>query len=488
MELISILAGCFGLYLVTKVLYNLHFHPLARFRGPLLWRAFQFPSLAAMLGGKMPYKVKMLHDQYGSIVRIAPNELSIIDDRAWKDIFQNRDFLRPPQYGARPPGVHAHNLISAPADVHARFRKAFAPAFAEQNVASYEPLIRGYFNILVSKLAQKAPSTFDMVAWFNYTTFDIIGDLCWGESFNCLESGKGHAFISVLLHFKAASIATAIKYYPALDALMPYITPKSALTMLQNVFETGHQQIQRRVQEQANRNKVDILGHVLHYNKVTPPSMNLTQGEIEFNGLTMIIAGSETLTTVLCGALYHIVSNPSSYQTLATEIRSAFQTEDQITAASVKPLPYLDVVINEVLRLCPPIPDNMRRAVPKGGATVAGHHFPEGTVVGVSCWSMFQSSSHFSNPEKFSPERWIPNIKDQEQRHNIQSFFPFSLGPHGCIGKSLALLEVRLLLALLFFHFDFESPPGGFAWKWNEQNIYWTWEKRPLPITIKKRG
>jgi hypothetical protein len=176
----------------------------------------------------------------------------------------------------------------------------------------------------------------------------------------------------------------------------------------------------------------------------------MSQGEIEFNALAVIVAVSETLTTALCGALYYLVSN-TSYQTLAKEIRLNFPTEKQILAANVKPLPHLDAVFNEVLRLCPPIPDNMRREVPKGGATVAGHHLPEGTIVGVSCWSMFQSSSHFSNPEKFSPERSITNGKDEEQRPRYSSFFPFSLGPHGCIWDSLILLEVRLLLALFFF-------------------------------------
>ncbi|CAI6332717.1 unnamed protein product [Periconia digitata] len=487
MELVVIIFSCVFFYLLTSLIYNLYFHPLSHFPGPLLWRAFQFPSLAAMLAGNLPYKVQSLHEKYGPIVRVAPNELSIVDDRAWKEIFQRRDFLRPPQWGARPPGVNAHNLVSAPADIHARFRKALSPAFSEQSIASYEPLIREYFDVLIAKLAKTAPDTFDMVAWFNYTTFDIIGDLCWGESFNCLASGQGHAFISVLLHFKAATIATAIKYYPAIDALIPYITPKSALTMLHNVFDTGHQSIQRRIQDEAKSDQSDILGHVLRYNKNNPVSLQMSQEEIEFNALTMIIGGSETLTTALCGALYQLVSHPSSYQALVTEIRSTFQSEKQISGATVKPLPYLNAVINETLRLCPPFPDLMRRAVPKGGATVAGHHFTEGTVLGVACWPMFQSSKHFSDPGKFAPERWLHDAGDENLSHNGNAFYPFALGPHGCIGQSLALLEMRLLLALLFFHFDFDSPRGGFDWDWNEQKIYWTWEKKPLSINVRKR-
>ena len=138
-------------YAVTRAVYNVYLHPLSRFPGPPLWTAFTFTSLANMLGGRLPYQVKKLRDQYGRVVRIAPNEISIIGSRAWKDIFLRRDFLRPPQWGARPPLVTADNLISASAKDHARFRKALAPAFSEKAMREYEPVVRGYFDKLLAR-------------------------------------------------------------------------------------------------------------------------------------------------------------------------------------------------------------------------------------------------------------------------------------------------------------------------------------------------
>jgi len=492
MGILQATAGVALLYVVTKIIYNVYFHPLARYNGPWLWSAFQFTSLAVMLGGTLPYRIKQLHDQYGPIVRIGPNELSITDERAWKDIFLRRDFLRPPQWGARPPGVDAHNLISAPADVHARFRKAFAPAFSEKALFGYEPLIREYFDKLLDRLESKSTTTVDIVEWLNFTTFDIIGELCWGRSFGCLDSGKGHAFIDILLHFKAALIGTVIKHYPAIDALVPYITPKSALTMLHNVFSTGHQRIQERILCEDESRKPDILSHVLQYNKSNPASSNLSEGEVEFNALTMIIAGSETLTSALSGALHNLLSHPQACKALTSELRSSFETEKDITASTLTTLPYLNAVLNETLRLCPPFPDNLRRTVPKGGATVAGHSFSEGTVLGVSCWSVFQSEEHFSDPTLFLPERWL-STSDAISNHNVRAFYPFSLGPHGCIGQSLAWLELRLLLALVLFRFDLEfvtdrgEGKAKELWSWNEQKVYWTWEKMPLLVRFNQR-
>jgi cytochrome P450 len=447
-----------------------------------------------MLAGNLPYRVKSLHDEYGSIVRIAPNELSIIDERAWKDIFPRRDFLRPPQWGARPPNVEAHNFISAPLDVHTRLRKAFTPAFSEKALQGYEPLIRKYFNKLIdridtaiyhSKQKGKPVAELNMVKWFNFTTFDIIGELSWGKSFDCLENGTGHAFMDVLLHFKAALIGTTIKHYQALDALMPYITPKSALTMLHNIFATGRERVQQRMSVHNETRDRDILSNVVQYNKSNPES-SLSQEEVEFNALTLIIAGSETLTTVFSGALHHLLSHPSVHKTLTSEIRSGFSAEEQITGASVSSLPYLNAVINETLRLCPPIPDVMRRQVPSGGAVVAGEHFDEGVVLGVACWPMFQSDKHFPSPTVFAPERWLDGDKGKLTA-NGKAFYPFALGPHGCIGQSLAWLEMRLLLALLLFRFDFDVPEKSEQWQWTDQKIYWTWEKKPLIVSIKAR-
>jgi cytochrome P450 len=491
---VAILAALTALValVIGKAFYNVYFHPLARYKGPLLWRAFQFPSLAGMLAGNLPFRVKQLHDQYGPIVRIGPNELSFTDERAWKDIFQRRDFLRPPQWGARPPGVEAHNFISAPADVHGRLRKAFAPAFSDKALLGYEPLIRMYFDKLLARLDSSPAPAVDMMEWLNFTTFDIIGELCWGQSFDCLDSGTGHAFISVLLHFKAAMIATAIAHYPWLNALMPYITPKSALAMLHNVFQTGHTRIRDRVFTQDETRRADVLSHVLKYN-TSNPSTSLSLDEVEFNTLTIIVAGSETLTTALCGALHYLLANPSAYETLVSEICSRFQSEDQISASSVSALPYLNAVLNETLRLCPPIPDGMRRAVPKGGACVAGESFPEGTVLGVACWSVFQDEKHFSSPSTFAPERWLDadnkndKVKSAYPTHNTKAFYPFSLGPHGCLGQNLAWLEMRLLLALLLFRFDFELASKSKLPGWSEQSIHWTWEKRPLRVEIRKR-
>jgi len=156
-----------------------------------------------MLQGHLPYRIKEFHDKYGSVIRVAPGELSFIDEKAWKDIYSNRTFLRPPQWGNRPPGVEAHNVISAPLAEHTRFRKVLGPAFSEKAVRLQETFVMQYVDLLIKKLRQnilgnegKSSGIVDIVEWINFCTFDIISDLGWGASFKCLEKQEYHPWVS----------------------------------------------------------------------------------------------------------------------------------------------------------------------------------------------------------------------------------------------------------------------------------------------------
>ena len=101
-----------------------------------------------------------------------------------------------------------------------------------------EPLVIQYVGLLVKKLRQAAEkkTSVDMVEWINFTTFDIISDLGWSASLGCLEKQEYHPWVTVILQFKTVLIANSIAYYPLLNTLVPYITPKSALAGLNMIL------------------------------------------------------------------------------------------------------------------------------------------------------------------------------------------------------------------------------------------------------------
>jgi cytochrome P450 len=184
-------------YTLLNFVYNITLHPLAQFPGPLLWRISPIPSVISLLRGRIAFDYKVLHDKYGPVVRVMPNELSFNTAKAWDDIYGHRVGLQnmdkdPIHVGAVEAIPGATNLTMAPDTHHARQRRALAHAFSKQALLEQEPILRDYVDLFVRKLREMAHSgkSANMVSWFNFCTFDIIGDLSFGEPFGCLREGR----------------------------------------------------------------------------------------------------------------------------------------------------------------------------------------------------------------------------------------------------------------------------------------------------------
>ena len=199
-----------------------------------------------------------------------------------------------------------------------------------------------------------------------------------------------------------------------------------------------------------------------------------------------------------------LLEYPEQYNKLATEIRTRFGSADEITMTSVNSCRYLLAVIEEGLRMYPPSATAHPRHVPSGGITLDdGKYFvPEDMLVGVTTYAMLHSQDNWVNPDKFAPERWLPEKgsrllqgeNDAEgytrpEEYNADkkdSFQTFSFGPRNCIGRNLAYAEMKLVLARLLFEFDLEWD-GPEHDNWFNQPVFMIWVKKPLKIKLHPR-
>jgi cytochrome P450 len=166
--------------------------------------------------GKTTVRTKALHDRYGSIVRVAPNELSFIDPNAWKDIFGHRTAANkgnfPKNMGAMgqdffvKPGEPA-GIIRADDAAHATQRRLVSHAFSDKALKEQEPLLKFYVDLLSSKLhgiveSSQEPGgpTVNMEEWYNFTTFDIMADLTFGEPLHLLDRSEYTQWVRVLFN------------------------------------------------------------------------------------------------------------------------------------------------------------------------------------------------------------------------------------------------------------------------------------------------
>lgn len=96
------------------------------------------------------------------------------------------------------------------------------------------------------------------------------------------------------------------------------------------------------------------------------------------NAMVLILAGSETTATLLSGSIYLLLIHSDKMERLQREIRSAYKSDDEINITNVNNLPYLLAVLNEALRLYPPVTSNLIREVPSGGREIGEFFVPGG--------------------------------------------------------------------------------------------------------------
>ncbi|KAJ5619755.1 hypothetical protein N7510_003739 [Penicillium lagena] len=484
----KILTGLLLVYLVCFscwIIYTLLFHPLSRYPGPKLAAISPLVHLLWDIKGQQHSIIRSLHDKYGEVVRIAPNSLAYRAAPAWRDIYGHRKkgqkiFLKDPSlYAPTPNGVNA--IITANEDDHARMRRLLTHAFSNKALREQEGILHTYVDMLIQRLQKLLDGphgqAIDLTRWFNFITFDLIGDLAFGEPFDCLDSSKYHWWILIILDaVKASAYLKVFWFYPLLLPLVEILVPRHLLKKRTESFALSVEKVQRRLK--CGTTRPDFTSYILKHSKTRK---GLTPSEIDANAAVFVLAGSETTAALISGCTYYLLRHRDKYTRLMSEIRGAFEKESDITLASIAELPYLNAVLNESLRIYPPIPAMLPRLVPEGGAVINDQYVPGGVSVSISLYSAFHSHTNFKDPDVFIPERWLDETSDFAADKK-EAFQPFSYGPRNCLGQHLANAEMRLILTKLFWHFDLNLLPESM--NWINQKSYSLWSRPALMVKL----
>lgn len=484
--LTSVIVG----WVVLRVVYNLYFHPLARFPGPWLAATSILWSIRNMRSGRSPFNIAEAHKKYGPIIRIAPNQLSVSDAGAWKEIYghhpREKTFLKGPPYNDDVENLGLRNIVNVKDPVvHGEMRRMLSHAFSTKALMEQEDVIQSYIDLLIKRVGQRYGDKergpdgeyCNIVIWFNYTTFDIIGDLAFGEStaFACLQEQKAHPWVSTILHaIFASTLGEILRQVFGTRKLAKWLTPKSLKRKLGMSSIYARDLVAKRVASKTDRKDF------WHYILKSPESKDISVQSLCMQAQVLVVAGSETTATSLSSITFFLLKNPRAYNILKDEVRSTFKSYANITAQNTLHMQYLNAVIEESLRLYPPVPGGVPRVSP--GATVAGQYIPRGTDIAVHNFAVTRDPALWSIPNEFYPERWI-DPKNTDQKEASQAFL---LGPRGCLGRNLAYLELRCILAKLVYAYDLELVDKDLNWA--EKSSAWgLWWKPELNLRVIKR-
>jgi averantin hydroxylase len=260
-----------------------------------------------------------------------------------------------------------------------------------------------------------------MTKWLQWATFDVMGDLAFGESFESLPQRKTHPWQQFLLDNIAALVFIGIAERMGLAKLVKLLTPPSLLQAVEGFYQRSSEQMDRRIA--LGKDRGDFLDHILKHDLITSdkPDIGSQKGmrveELKSIASDIAIAGSETSSTLLTGLLYQLLINPHVLKKLVHEVRT-LPTDDDICITSIDTLPYLAAVIQEALRVFVPSPIIAGRIIPPGGLVVGGFFLPEDTRVFAAHYIAYRSTLHFARPKEFIPERWLPNCPQEFENDN----------------------------------------------------------------------
>ncbi|KAF7950057.1 hypothetical protein EAE96_007359 [Botrytis aclada] len=475
------------LYTLISTIRVLYYHPLSRIPGPTLWLAFPIFRYLSLIRGKQDIDLRALHQKYGEAVRFAPDEVSFITAQAWRDIYGHGHKQLPKYQNS---AANPLDIISANDVDHSRYRKAMSHAFSAKGLQAQEPILKKYVDKLITKLEHEAKSRspVDMVKWYNFTTFDLIGDLAFGQSFGGLENSQYHFWVSTI--FDSVRVLTFVKLkdvYPMLFQLVNPFIPSGLANARQRQEDYSKTVVQKRLTNPESSDLLDFMDSMLRHRGEKD---GLSDEELVANSNILVIAGSETTATLLSGVTFLLLKNPVAMKKLTDEVRSVMQSEEDITFANTTAnLPYMLACLEEALRRYPPIPTGLQRRT-TSTTIISGYEVPPNTKVSVHQSAAYYSSLNFHKPECFIPERWLPEAKNDPQspffNDNRDVLQPFSFGPRNCIGKNLAYNEMRVILARIIWKFDLELCPESQAW--DDQESYILWVKPQLMCKLTPRA
>jgi cytochrome P450 len=465
-------------YWLVWCIYALYFHPLSKYPGPKLAAVSDLWYARTWTGGNWPHVMESLHRRHGPIVRIAPNEISFSTPQSFKDIYgpatKSKKLFRKSElfYDIEIPNI----AYERDPEKHVAKHRMFASQFSARALRDQEYLIHQHVDFFIQqivkwseKAAAEGKGGINVTETMEWLTFDIMGELTFGESFDAVRNGQTNYWVSILLAAIYGSSVFGLKNrLPILKYILPFLIPKAAVEKYAMHHALTLEKIKRRIEIGDTHGREDFFAGVIRSGKLSDEQM-----ASEAN--VMLTAGAETSATTLTAVMYFLAMNPACLAKLRGELKEAFGSYAQITGDGTARLAYLNAVVEETMRIFPPSPVGPPRVSP--GEVVDGTYVPEGIYVSTDIMSLHRDPENAPAPHTWQPERWLDK--------KIKPYtVPFSIGPRACIGINLAYLEMRITLAKIVYSLD---------WQLVDEKTYWPdlceltqlWKKAPLLVEFK---
>ena len=295
----------------------------------------------------------------------------------------------------------------------------------------------------------------DMLDWFSKLTLEVILSTAFGVDANIQMGENTEMLENAKVLFRTPFIIRQLARLPFGSVLFQLMSKLRGNQpgYLQGVVK----EIIKSRRQQGLTARKDLLHLMMVASEETTAEgvSKLSDEEIVAQSMIFLLAGYETSSNTLAFTLYHLAVNPDVQDKLRTEIKEAIESNAKKPLYDVaQNIEYLDYVIMEAQRLCPPAAQVNRECCED--YDLNGIQIPAGTEIIIPIYALHHDPDAWEDPEKFDPERFRSPAKDT--RHAFQ-FLPFGAGPRNCIGMRFALLEIKVALVRILMKYKFVRSP-----------------------------
>ncbi|KAK9025968.1 hypothetical protein V6N11_038821 [Hibiscus sabdariffa] len=330
-----------------------------------------------------------------------------------------------------------------------------------KRVKSFESIRQEEVSNLVQYVSSKEGSPINLSKKIFRSTYGITSRSAFGSSkYNDMDS-----YSSIVEEIvKLASGFSIADMYPSSRVLrlMSGMSKK-----LETLFEKSDKILQGIIDEHRGRLeggrtgdegedvREDLITVLLKIQQLGELELPLSDNDIKAIIWDVFSGGSETSSTIVDWAMSEMMKNPRVLKKAQNEVRDVCNGKGEVDEASIQELKYLALVIKETLRLHPSFPLLVPRES-REDCEINGYRIPAKTKVIVNAWAIARDPKHWTEPEKFYPERFLNSSSDYKGSN--MEFIPFGAGRRICPGILFALPNMELPLAKLLYHFDWKLP------------------------------
>ncbi|NXX47805.1 CP3AL protein, partial [Tricholaema leucomelas] len=342
-----------------------------------------------------------------------------------------------------------------------RLRTVLSPTFTSGKLKEMFPIIKHYGEALVKNVQKQMEkdSALPVKDIFGSYSMDVVTSTSFGVNIDSTNN-PNNPFVremKKLVKFDFFDpIFILIFVFPFLAPLMDKMNFSFFPIGAVDFFKRSIFKIKKEREQGTHKGRVDFLQMMIESQKGGSEENHsykaLTDLEVFSQAFIFIFAGYEPTSNVLGYMAYELATHPDVQQKLLEEIDTVLPNKAPLTYETVMQMEYLDMAMNETLRLYP-IGGRLERTCKKD-VEIHGVTIPKGTVVMIPPYILHRNAEYWPNPDEFRPERFS---KDNKESIDPYTFLPFGSGPRNCLGMRFAILTLKVAIVALLQQFTIQT-------------------------------